>query len=79
MKNEVVVNNRWGANGTGPQGDYKSIENENKIIYRKTYKWENAIPLDPKSWGYRREATLDDYLTSQDIVRLLVQAVRYEL
>lgn len=76
MKDEIVVNNRWGANGTGPQGDYQSDENQHRIIYRQTKKWENAISLDPKSWGYRREATLSDYLTSQQIITLLVQAVR---
>lgn len=76
VKDEIVVNNRWGANGTGPSGDYKSFENVRDIIYRQNYKWENAVPLDPKSWGYRREAQLSEYLQTSDLLRLVVQAVR---
>jgi hypothetical protein len=26
-------------------------------------KWENAMTLDKYSWGYRRNAKLEDYLT----------------
>ena len=76
VKNEVVVNNRWGAKGSGPQGDYRSLENQEKIIYRQKFKWENAVPIDSKSWGFRRDAPMTDYLSSQKLIRLLVQAVR---
>jgi len=75
VKDEIVVNNRWGAKGSGPPGDYKSLENQEKIIYRQKFKWENAVPVDSKSWGFRRDAPMADYLSSQKLIRLLVQAV----
>ena len=31
------------------------------------HKWENAMTLDKQSWGYRRNATANDYLTIADV------------
>lgn len=70
-----MVNNRWGTKG--PTGDYQSYENKHDVIYNQSMKWENAVSIDIKSWGYRRDAPLTDYMSSQEIIRLLVQAVWY--
>jgi len=40
-----------------------------------THKWENAFTLDTVSWGYRRNAVLSDYLTSQQLVITVIQTV----
>ena len=42
----------------------------------QTRKWENAMTIDSKSWGYVKTSTANDYLTNRDIIKTLVQTVR---
>lgn len=32
-------------------------------------KWENAMTIDKKSWGYRPDARLDDFLTDKELIK----------
>lgn len=41
------------------------------------HKWENAMTVDKKSWGYRRHADIGDYLTIEELISKLVRTVRY--
>ena len=41
------------------------------------HKWENAMTIDRYSWGFRREATIDQYLSIQELVSELVITVRW--
>lgn len=43
------------------------------------HKWENAMTMDRKSWGYRREATIADYLTIKELISDFVITVRYSM
>ena len=43
----------------------------------QAHKWENAMTIDRSSWGYRREATITDYLSIQELISELVSTVRY--
>lgn len=33
------------------------------------HKWENAMTIDKRSWGYRPDARLDDFLTIDELIR----------
>ena len=33
------------------------------------HKWENAMTLDRKSWGHRANAKLEDYLSSEELIK----------
>ena len=44
---------------------------------KQNHKFENAMTLDKYSWGFRRDAQLNDYLTTQELISTLVQTVRY--
>ena len=35
------------------------------------------MTIDRASWGYRREATLEDYLSIEELLQQLVITVRY--
>lgn len=48
------------------------------IIYLgvlQKHKWENAMTIDKKSWGYRRNADLSQYLTTAELIKELVITV----
>lgn len=32
-------------------------------------KYENAMTIDKKSWGYRQDARLDEYYTTKDLIK----------
>ena len=40
------------------------------------HKWENAMTADRHSWGYRREAKIQDMLSMDELISLLVSTVR---
>ena len=40
------------------------------------HKWEDAMTVDKKSWGYRRNTVLSDFLTMDDLTSFLASAVR---
>ncbi len=42
-------------------------------------KWENCNTIDRKSWGFRREAVLSDYLNTHQLLAQLVTTVRLTL
>ncbi|CAF1229060.1 unnamed protein product [Didymodactylos carnosus] len=39
------------------------------------HKWENCFTLDKDSWGYRRTASLNDYITIQELLKEVVTTV----
>lgn len=39
------------------------------------HKWENCFTIDSSSWGYRRNAKIDEYLTTEDIISTVVETV----
>ena len=40
------------------------------------HKWENALTLDRHSWGYRREAVVEDYLSIEELLQQLAVTIR---
>ena len=40
------------------------------------HKWENCMTVDRHSWGYRRNTTLADFLTMDDLTSILASTVR---
>ena len=42
----------------------------------QNHKWEDAMTVDKKSWGYRRNTSLSDFLTMDDLTYILASVVR---
>lgn len=38
-------------------------------------KWEDALSIDGKSWGFRRNADLKDYLSTKQLIAFIAQSV----
>ena len=39
------------------------------------HKWENCFTIDRKSWGFRRNAALNEYFTATELISELVKTV----
>ncbi|XP_030757345.1 alpha-L-fucosidase-like isoform X2 [Sitophilus oryzae] len=72
---EVVVNDRWGADIPCNHGDFYTCTDRYDPGVLQAHKWENAMTIDKKSWGFRRNAVLDDYLTANELITTLARTV----
>jgi len=75
VKDKVVVNDRWGRGCRCHHGGvYTGQDRFNPGKLQKT-KWENAMTVDRRSWGFRRDANLKDYLSIEELITQLVTTV----
>ena len=73
-KDDVVVNDRFGAGSRGKHGGVYSSEagvNESGTAH----KWCEDRPLSRGNWSYNRLERLEDYLGERDLTHLLVETV----
>ncbi|XP_001603580.1 alpha-L-fucosidase-like [Nasonia vitripennis] len=75
VKDTVVTNDRWGKDTHCKHGDFYSCADRFNPGTLQLHKWENAMTIDRKSWGYRRNAELSDYFSLKDLVKELVTTV----
>nr|CAH7755772.1 unnamed protein product [Callosobruchus chinensis] len=75
VRDEVLVNDRWGIGTPCKHGDiYTCKDRYNPGILQK-HKWENAMTIDRKSWGFRRDANLSDFFTIEELLYELASTV----
>lgn len=75
VKESVVVNDRWGSGVLCQHGDFYTCQdnfNPGKLL---EHKWENCMPLDKNSWGFRRNLKLSDVLTIEEVIKSLAETV----
>lgn len=70
VKDTVVTNDRWGYGTICKHGGYYTCADRYNPGHLLKHKWENCMTIDQKSWGYRREAVLQDYLSAGDIIKV---------
>ncbi|KAI8492642.1 Tissue alpha-L-fucosidase [Branchiostoma belcheri] len=75
VKDTVVTNDRWGSGMACHHGGYYTCADRYNPGVLQKHKWENCMTIDKKSWGFRREATLADYLDMDDLVKILAETV----
>ena len=77
VRDTVVVNDRWGR-GTGcNHGDFINCQDRYRPGKLQFKKWENAMTLDKRSWGYNRWSTLDDYKSTKELLTEVIETVAY--
>ncbi|CAK8697412.1 unnamed protein product [Clavelina lepadiformis] len=75
VKNTIVVNDRWGKGTPCKHGGYYTCQDRYNPGTLQTHKWENAMTIDKRSWGYRRNAPLSDYLTIDELLKTFVTTI----
>lgn len=77
VKQTVVVNDRWGQGDLCKHGDFYTCADNYKPGKLVNHKWENCMPLDTQSWGFRRDMQLSDVLTIEQVISSIAETVRY--
>lgn len=75
VKDTVVVNDRWGQNIPCHHGDFYTCSDRYNPGVLLPHKWENCMTIDRRSWGFRRNAVLSEYLTLSELVKELAITV----
>lgn len=71
----MVVNDRWGSGTSCRHGGFYNCHDRYMPGALQTHKWENAMTLDKHSWGFRRDAALHDYKSTEEMIANLAQTV----
>lgn len=75
VRESVVTNDRWGAGCPCTHGGFFSCNDRFVPGALQPHKYESCQTIDRWSWGYRREARIEDFLSLHDILKLLVSVV----
>ncbi|TPP64831.1 Tissue alpha-L-fucosidase [Fasciola gigantica] len=77
VRDTVVINDRWGDGCMCKHGGYYTCVDHYRPGRLVEHKWENCMTLDRSSWGFRREARLNDFLSPEELVYELVSTVAF--
>jgi alpha-L-fucosidase len=75
VKDVVVANDRWGSNTQCTHGDIYTCNDKYNPGVLQPHKWENAMTVDKNSWGYRRNAKINEILTTYELIVTLTQTI----
>jgi alpha-L-fucosidase len=79
VKTDVVVNDRWGKETRSLHGgiyttEYDLIHDENSTNKEIDHPWEECRGIG-SSFGYNRNENLEDYSSSADLIKILIDKV----
>ncbi|KAL0279910.1 UNVERIFIED_CONTAM: hypothetical protein PYX00_001366 [Menopon gallinae] len=75
VRGTVVTNDRWGKDTLCKHGDFYTCADRYSPGVLQSHKWENCLTIDRRSWGFRRNAPLSDYMTIEELIEELVKTV----
>ncbi|CAH8597154.1 unnamed protein product [Schistosoma turkestanicum] len=77
VKDTVVTNDRWGQGCLCKHGDYYTCDDRYHPGKLVKHKWENCMTLDCCSWGFRREITLSNVLTPEQLIKDVIETITF--
>lgn len=75
VKDTVLTNDRWGETTPCVHGDIHTCHDRYNPGVLQSHKWENAMTIDWRSWGFRRNSNIEDYATTKQLIELTVETV----
>lgn len=75
VRDTVVTNDRWGKDTLCRHGDFYTCADRYSPGVLQSHKWENCLTIDRRSWGFRRNAPLSDYMAIEELIEELVKTV----
>ncbi|XP_035826116.1 alpha-L-fucosidase isoform X2 [Aplysia californica] len=72
VKDFVVTNDRWGNGIACHHGGFLTCHDRYNPGVLQKRKFENAMTLDTRSWGYRRDMKLKQILSIEEVLETLV-------
>uniref|UniRef100_A0A914WTA2 alpha-L-fucosidase n=1 Tax=Plectus sambesii TaxID=2011161 RepID=A0A914WTA2_9BILA len=75
VKENVVVNDRWGRGVPGHHGGYLTFKDHFDPRHLIPRKWESCIVFDYGSWGFRRPMAADDVRPVKEVISWLARTI----
>lgn len=75
VKDTVVWNDRWGKGTRCKHGSFWDCSDRYMPNSTMDHYFESCMTLDKHSWGANRRSSATDYLTTQEVLKKLVQAI----
>ncbi|XP_063430714.1 alpha-L-fucosidase-like [Mytilus trossulus] len=75
VKETVVTNDRWCDVCLCKHGGYHTCTDRYNPGTLQKHKWENCMTIDQRSWGYRRNANIEDYLSVHEIITTFASTI----
>ncbi|EDV21258.1 uncharacterized protein TRIADDRAFT_30613 [Trichoplax adhaerens] len=75
VKETIITNDRWGRGSICHHGGYYTCQDRFDPGVLQKHKWENAMSLDLTSWGFDRSSGLKNYLSMEELTKVLIRTV----
>ncbi|KAK3787880.1 hypothetical protein RRG08_022173 [Elysia crispata] len=75
VKDTVVTNDRWGNGALCHHGGFLTCHDHYNPGTLQKRKFENAMKLDGRSWGYRRNTALIDVISIESLLQNIAETI----
>ncbi|XP_070193480.1 alpha-L-fucosidase-like isoform X2 [Littorina saxatilis] len=75
VRDTVVTNDRWGKGIACHHGGFFTCTDRYNPGKKQNRKFENAMTIDKYSWGFRRNARLEDFLSMDELIHTFIITV----
>ncbi|VDI33822.1 alpha-L-fucosidase [Mytilus galloprovincialis] len=75
VRDTVVTNDRWGRGDMCHHGGYLTCSDRYNPKTLQKRKFENPMTIDKNHWGFRREANIEDFYTSKELISTFAETI----